>query len=108
MDFYDADRHKANVRGMDFEIVRKELLIARVRLRLAQAWADMMTFAYDALLSHGVNFRNLPEYKDTTLLDRAANEEVTLGENNIVEYMRRVKHGITAAIRRKGFKKYEQ
>ena len=44
--------------------LRKEVNTQGVRLTLAQAWLNLYTKGYDALLYYGVNFKDLKEYKD--------------------------------------------
>ncbi len=78
--------------------------ILQVRLRLAQAFMGMWAAAFDALLTHGINFRNTPEYKDTDKLDKALDtENVEPGEQHVMSYIERVHSGIRAAIHRKRF-----
>ena len=106
----DFDTHrdgqeKPDLHTMDPTELRKELHVARVRIQLAQTFVDLVLYAYDALLSHAINYRNLPEWKDSTLMDRAAKEELSMGQSTMIEWMRRVKHGIRAAIARKGIKR---
>lgn len=80
--------------------------ILSVRLNLAQAFTSMWLRAYDALLSHSINVRDLNEYKDTTLLDRGLKEgSLEEGRGSILEYIKRVESGIVAAIRRKTMRK---
>lgn len=92
MQFYDADKPP-------------EGKVQRIRLRLSQAFIDMLLEAYEALLVHGINYRNLPAYKDTTLLDEASSLPIDQAHDSFIVYMGRVKNDIAAAIRRKGFKK---
>ncbi len=75
-----------------------------VRLTLAQAWVGFLNFAYDALLHHGVNYRNLREYKESTELDDAQKLPMTEGRNKITQWLERLQNSISAAIRRKSFK----
>lgn len=106
MDFdtHRDDEKKPDLHEMNSQELRKELHVARVRIQLAQTFVDLVLYAYDALLSHSINYRNLPEWKDRTLMDRAAKEELSLGQSSMIEWMRRVKHGIRAAIARKGMR----
>lgn len=83
--------------------IRKRLNTLEVRLTLAQAWVSFQNYAYDSLLYHGVNYRDLKEYKDSTELDDAQKLTVTAGRDKIVQWLGRVKSGIRAAVRRKGF-----
>ena len=76
-----------------------------VRLRLAAAFQTMWITAYDALLHHEVNVRELPEYKDDGHLNAALDGDLTEGEGHIMAYLQKVTSGITAAIRRKSFRK---
>lgn len=72
-----------------------------LRLLRAQVWADFMGRAYDALLSFGVNFKNLPEYQDTDMLDHADELQPEQGQAVIVEWITRLKHSLEAMVRRK-------
>lgn len=74
------------------------------RMLMAQAFAQMLIKAYDALLHHSINFRNLPEYKDQTLLLAAEKLVLLEGRNKYLLWIERVEHGIDAAIRRKTFR----
>lgn len=77
-----------------------------IRLSLAQAWVHLWRKAFDALLHHGVNVRDTPEYKDDRLIDEAmASGNIRAGQSKYLEYLKRVGSGIDAAIHRKGFKR---
>lgn len=82
-----------------------EKQVLSVRLTLALAFAQMLQKAFDALLYHGVNYRDLPEYKNSTALDDAAKLPLKEGRRVMLEWMRRLEVGISAAIRRKAFRK---
>jgi hypothetical protein len=83
-----------------------DVRILSVRLNLAQAFISMWMRAYDALLHHQVNVRDLPEYKNDALLDEGLKHgSLEQGRNSILEYIKRVENGIAAAVRRKGFRK---
>ncbi len=84
--------------------LRKEVTILGIRLTLAQAWIDFFRHAYDALLTHGVNYRTLPEYKDSTELDDAQDLPVQAGREKIITWIGRLKNAVSAAVRRKGFR----
>jgi hypothetical protein len=92
---------------VDFEKGSEEASdkVVRVRLRLAQSFINMLLTAYDALLTHGINYRNLPAYKDETLLDEARSLPVERGHDSFIVWMGHVHNDIKEAIRRKGFKK---
>jgi hypothetical protein len=77
----------------------------RVRVSMAQAFVQMLLKAYDALLFHRVNYRDLPEYKDTTLLDEAAKLTPVHGQPRYIEWCKRVESGLRAAIARKSFRR---
>lgn len=76
-----------------------------VRLSLALAFAQMMQKAYDALLYHGVNYRTLPEYQNATALDEAETLPLREGRRVLMGWMERMESAISAAIRRKNFRK---
>lgn len=75
----------------------------RIRLPMAQAFVAMLHKAYDALLHYGINYRDLPAYKDQTLLDEAKTLPLRRGQVSYLEWMKRVRSDIEAAIRRKMF-----
>lgn len=84
-------------------VIENKLL--STRLRLAHAFQSLVLQGYDALLHHGVNYRELPEHKDTTLLDKGLNHgDLHQGEAHVMEWIKRVGHGIVAKVRRKGIK----
>ncbi len=64
----------------------------------------MQMMGYSALLNYGVNYQELPAYKDPDgLLEKAGNAPLLDAWEAYVEYMRRVEHRIAAALRRKQF-----
>lgn len=75
-----------------------------IRLMMAHAYCKMYERGYDALLAFGINFRSLPEYKDSTLLDEADKLVITEGRNKYLLWIERVCNGIDAAVRRKQFR----
>ena len=80
----------------------EENRVLSVRVSLGQSFLTMWMTAYDALLSHNINVRDLKEYKDTSLLDAGmAQGSLEDGRGSILEYIKRVESGIVAAIRRK-------
>lgn len=83
----------------------EENKILAIRLSLAQAMAKMWEAAYDALLYHGVNFRTLKSYQDTTALDEAATMKLDVGRSKIMGWIERVISDIHATVRRKNFTK---
>jgi hypothetical protein len=87
--------------------VRKDVETLGVRLTLAQAWVGFLHFAYDALLYHGVNYRTLREYVNSTDLDDAQKLPVTQARDKITGWLGRLQSGINAAVRRKNFKVHE-
>ena len=90
------------------EALNRENRKLGIRLQLAQAFVGMLTRAYDALLHHGVNYRDLKEYKDNTaILDEAGSLPITEGRSRFLSWMARVESGITAAIRRKTFRRLD-
>jgi hypothetical protein len=71
---------------------------------MAQAYGQMKCVAYDALLHHGINYRDLPAYKDTTLLAEAEGLVLAEGRAKYMLWMERITNAIDAAIRRKTFR----
>lgn len=84
--------------------LREQVNAQEIRLTLAQAWINFYQYAYDALMHHGVNFKVLREYRDSTVLDDAQDMPLTEARNVITEYLGKVRNAIRAAVRRKGFK----
>lgn len=80
----------------------KEDLISRVMM--FQMYGQVMNAAYDALRSHGVDYRKLPEYSDITLLDEARKLKPTAAQEKVIAYLMRLENAIKAAIRRKSLK----
>lgn len=91
----------------ELDEIRKEVHVQGVRLTLAQAWVSFLHFAYDALLYHGVNYRTLKEYANSTELDDAQKLPVTQARDKIVMWLDRLKSSINATVRRKNFKVHE-
>ena len=87
--------------------VRKDVEVLGVRLTLAQAWVGFLNFAYDALLHHSVNYRSLPEYKNSKELDDAQKLPVTQARDKIVGWLGRLQSAIHANVRRGQFKVHE-
>ena len=83
--------------------LRKRLHSVEIRLTLAQAWVGLLTYAYEALLYHGVNYRTLKEYTEDNTLDEAADMPLSAARNKIIHYLGRLQSAIGAAVRRKGF-----
>ena len=87
--------------------VRKDVDQLGVRLTLAQAWVNFLNFAYDALLYHGVNYRTLKEYANSTELDDAQKLPLTKARDKITLWLGRLQSSIHAAVRRKNFKVHD-
>lgn len=71
---------------------------------MAQAFAQMLLKAYDALLHFQINYRELPAYKDQALLEEAKELVITEGRNRYLLWIERICNGIDAAVRRKQFR----
>ena len=84
--------------------VRKQVNVQEIRLTLAQAWVSFYEFAYDALLYHGINYRTLKEYKDSSKLDDAQKMPITQARQVVIEWLDKLRNGVSAAVRRKNFK----
>lgn len=91
----------------ELDEVRKDVNTLGVRLTLAQAWVGFLNFAYDALLHHGVNYRSLKEYANSTELDDAQKLPLTQARDRIVHWLDRLQSAINATVRRKSFKVHE-
>lgn len=83
----------------------KENRLLSLRLQLAQAFFGLLEQGYDALLHHGVNFRLLPSYANSPALDEANEMSWEAGRTHVLTWIERVRNDITAAVRRKSFKK---
>lgn len=79
--------------------------IIRARLTMLQAFGHMMHEAFDAMLHHSVNYRDIPEYRDQTLLEEASKVPLTRGVDKYLAWIGKVTNGIRAAVRRKSFRK---
>jgi hypothetical protein len=84
--------------------LRDEHKVQGARLSMAQAWLQFMQQAFDALLHHGVNYRNLKEYKDDSTLTESLDLPVTKARDNIIGWLGRLTSSLNAAVRRKGMK----
>lgn len=94
------------VRRLEGEVedLSQKLTISEVRLTIAQAWGELLDYAYDQLLYHGVNYKTLPEFKDSTVLEDAQDLPITTARSKIVTWVGTLSSAITAAVRRKGMK----
>lgn len=79
----------------------------RARLLAARGYGQMMDQAYDALLHHNVNYRNLPEFKDQRLVEEAAKLPPPRSADRYLLWMERLTNAIRAAVRRAGFKRID-
>lgn len=84
--------------------LQRHLNIAEIRLSLAQAWADLLDFAYDQLLYHGIDFKKLPEYQDSKVLEQSKDLGILSARGRIITWIGKVRNGVKAAARRKGIK----
>ncbi len=81
-----------------------ELRNAGSRLSIAYAFIDLLRTAYDALLHHGVNYQNLPEYKADSPLNDLGKYPIEEVKVRSIGWIGKVKHAIEAQVRRKNFK----
>ena len=84
---------------LDYVTQERQDLVSR--LMGAQALSQFLLRAFDAMVAYGVNFKDLPEWKDQSDLDVARSLKATAAQGLIMTYMARLEHGLTAAIRRK-------
>lgn len=70
------------------------------RLAVAHAWIVMLREAYAALLHHGVNYQELPEFQNPVDLE---NVTTPANRKKAIEWIIRLKSGIRAAVTRKGW-----
>lgn len=87
--------------------LRQDIEVIGIRLTLAQAWVGFLNFAHDTLVAHGINFKTLNEYKDSTVLDEAAKMPLTKARDKITTWIEKLHSGLHAAVRRKGFKVHD-
>ena len=88
----------------EVEQLRKATKELGVRLSLAQQWVEFLTFAYDQLLYHRVNYRTVPEYRAATSLIADAHDlPITVAESRIAQFLGAATRGVVAAVRRKDF-----
>jgi hypothetical protein len=86
------------------ELPKDDREILGTRLSMAQAYTQMLSNAFDALLHWGVNYMDLPSYLDQTLVTKAASLKVPEGRALYIQWIERLEHDIAAAVRRKQFK----
>lgn len=80
--------------------VREEVSRQGIRLLLAQGWMDLLNRAYDALLYHGVRFRELKVYKEEfPTADKP--EHIHTVRDKWLQWFDRMDSDIMAAVRRK-------
>lgn len=82
--------------------LREEVSRQGIRLLIAQEWINLLNRAYDALLYHGVRFRELAVYKDFKDPDKA--EHIHTMRDRYLRWFDRMDSEIVAAVRRKGFR----
>lgn len=78
-----------------------------VKLNILYAFIEMLRKGYDALLHHGVNYQNLPEYKRDKPLDHMQGRPLKEAQAEAISWIGRVQSGIAAAIRRKQFQVHD-
>ncbi len=82
----------------------EENAILHARMRMAQAYTQMMHEGMDAQINYGINYRELAEYKDHSLLDQGSRLPPHRAEPLYMEWIDRVTNGIRARINRRGLK----
>lgn len=86
----------------------QENRILAIKLSLAKAWIGLWIHAFDAMVTHRINIRSLPEYKDPDgLLDQAYRGDLEHGQERVLLYLERCRNGLTAAVRRSTFRKVD-
>lgn len=83
----------------------KENRLLNLRLQLMQALFGLYEQGYDALLHHSVNYRTLPSWASSTAVNDANEMGWEAGRTHVLTWIERVRNDITAAVRRKSFKK---
>lgn len=89
------------------DYVREDRQDLVARLMQAQAFAQFLLRAYNALRSYGVDSMNLPEWKDQKALEEAARMKPHAAQGRIIAYFQRLENALSAAIRRKQFKRFD-
>lgn len=100
------DQEKRKMFEAELAALRKEVHENGIRLTLAHGWVSLLHKAYDALLSWGINFKTIPEYK-RGYPDDADGLPLTAARAAYFKWMSAVESGISAAVRRKQFKLHE-
>lgn len=88
----------------DDEGVPEDRAELAARLTAARALSQFLLRAYNVLRHYGVNFMDLPEWNDTADLDKAARLKPSQGGPLTIQWLTRLEHALTAAIRRKSFR----
>jgi len=71
-------------------------------LTAMRMYGQVQHTAYDALLSYGVNYKTLPEYKQmATVAERSTQLKPGPAQEYIIAFLSRLENAIKAAIRRK-------
>lgn len=86
----------------------KDPEVLQARLTMARAFIQMLLVAFDALKSHGVDYRQTPAYKDTRLMDEAEKLPVLRGMDRYLTWMAKVESDIFATIRRKALRVFKR
>ncbi|MDG4856412.1 hypothetical protein [Mesorhizobium sp. WSM4982] len=90
---------------IDYIKLEKEDLVAR--LMGAQMLTRFVLRGYSAQVSYGVNFMDLPEWKDMAALEEAYKLRPYAAQWKVVAWMERLDNALSAAIRRKQFKLHQ-
>lgn len=88
----------------EVDSLRKTVHEYSIRLTLAQAWVELLNYGYDTLRAYNIDFKSLPEFQNTAILDEAMEMPMSQGQVKIIEHLGRLKSSIGAAIRRKQFR----
>lgn len=84
---------------IDYNTADRADLVAR--LMGAQMMARFVLRGYTAQVAYGVNFMDLPEWKDMQQLDEAYKLRPYAAQWRVVAWMERLDNALSAAIRRK-------
>ena len=85
-------------------ILQKENRLHKTKLTILYGFIQMLRNGYDALLHHGVNYQDLPEYKRTSALDDLEGKPLHEAQMDAVKWFQNIKSAVSAAIRRKQLK----
>lgn len=99
-DDVDRDLKLVELHGLQYENATLSM-----RIQVATAYAHLLHFGYDALLTHSIDFHKLPEYKRMDLILQTSQERnIDRSRTILLDWISDVESAILAAIRRKNMR----